>query len=121
MATEDATRQKNVKDSRDQTHQSILRKQQRQRAAQQTATPSDEPEDWAPYTLAYKNKIDLEDWLAKNERKMQAQIVEEKKSALAASKIDCSLGERILFSQPMPVHIRYAQGNLRNVNHMLQY
>ena len=60
-------------------------------------------------TLAYKNKNDLDNWMKEFQNKQTETLVNKKKAAYEAIRIDCSLGERVLFCQPMNVHIRYAQ------------
>ena len=58
------------------------------------------------YSLCYKRKQEIDVWLKKWARKVNPGEVLAKQDEQQQVEIDCSLGERILFSQPMPVHVK---------------
>lgn len=59
-------------------------------------------------TLAYQRMNQIEIWMQDNRKNASIKEREKRDSELEETKKDCSLGERILFSQPMNVHIRYS-------------
>ena len=56
-------------------------------------------------SLCFKRKDQLQKWLQKNSRALGHEL-EEKEQEIQMIERDCSLGERILFTQTMPVHIK---------------
>lgn len=58
-------------------------------------------------SLAYQQKQVLNTWLENEGKRENEAKVKEKEDELDEIGKDCSLGERILFAQPMPCHVQY--------------
>ena len=58
-------------------------------------------------SLAYQQKQVLNTWLENEGKRENEAKVKEKEDELDEIGKDCSLGERILFAQPMPVHVQF--------------
>lgn len=59
-------------------------------------------------SLCYKKKMDIEIYMEKFNGKLTEEENDQIEKNRNLNDIDCSLGERVLFTQPMPVHVKYA-------------